>query len=135
MKIVMEQNKAFLDYANEILHVRFDPAQSITIASVTEDNQIMGVVVYTRFTPFGCELSVASTTPKFLTRSFLRVVFGYPFKQCGMVRISAVIEDGNINAIDMDERLGFIREATLKQWYGDTDGILLRMTKDECKWI
>lgn len=135
MKIVMEQNKAFLDYANEILHVRFDPAQSITIASVTEDNQIMGVVVYTRFTPFGCELSVASTTPKFLTRSFLRVVFGYPFKQCGMVRISAVIEDGNINAIDMDERLGFIREAILKQWYGDKDGILLRMTKDECKWI
>lgn len=135
MKIVMEQNKAFLDYANEILHVRFDPAQSITIASVTEDNQIMGVVVYTRFTPFGCELSVASTTPKFLTRAFLRVVFGYPFKQCGMVRISAVIEDGNINAIDMDERLGFIREAILKQWYGDKDGILLRMTKDECKWI
>lgn len=95
----------------------------------------MGVVVYDRFSPWNCELSVASTTPKFITRPFLNAVFRYPFVKCNLQRITAVIEDGNINALDMDKRLGFITEARLKDWYGDKDGIMLRMLKQECTWL
>jgi RimJ/RimL family protein N-acetyltransferase len=133
--IVKQQHPAFFEFANHILDVKFDPRISRCIASVTEDNQIMGVVIYDRFSPWNCEVSVASTTPKFLTRPFLRAVFEYPFGMLGLRRITAVIEDGNINALQMDKRLGFVEEARLKGWYGDTDGILLRMLKEECKWL
>lgn len=133
--IVLDQHPAFFEYINTILSVKFNPEQSRCIASVTEDNRIMGVVVYSRFTPWNCELSVASTTPKFISRGFLKAVFHYPFIKCGLRRITAVIEDGNINALEMDKRLGFVEEARLKGWYGDTDGIMLRMLKEECAWL
>ncbi len=130
-----EQRPEFFDFINKILDVEFDPEKSRCIASVTDDFKIMGVVVFDRFSPFNCELSVASATPRFMNRAFLKAVFRYPFVQLGLSRISAVIEDGNIHAIEMDRRLGFVDEAKLKNWYGDKDGFMLRMLKEECKWL
>ena len=133
--IVFDQHSDFFNYINAALGVKFDPSNSRCIASVTEDAKILGVTMYSRFTPWNCELSVASSTPRFIDRGYLRAVFRYPFEQLGLTRITAIIEDGNSKAIELDRRLGFIEEATLKSWYGDKDGIVLRMLKDECKWL
>lgn len=133
--IVLDQHPAFFRYANEILNVKFDPSQARCIASVTEDSQIMGVVIYNHFSPWNCEMSVASTTPRFVTRAFCKAVFHYPFTKCGLKRITAVVEDGNTKALDMDRRLGFIDEGRLKNWFGDKDGIMLRMLREECAWL
>jgi RimJ/RimL family protein N-acetyltransferase len=131
----VEQRPEYFDFINRILNVRFDPAMSICIASLSDDGEIYGVVVYSRFCEHTCELSVASSNPKFLTRRFLDAVFHYPFITAKKTRISAVIEDGNINALQMDLRLGFVEEARLVGWYGAKDGIMLRMLRSECKWI
>jgi RimJ/RimL family protein N-acetyltransferase len=134
MTISIEQKQEYFDFINTILGVRFDPAQSICIASLNS-GKLLGVVVFSRFMEFNCELSVASISPKFLTRKFLNVLFHYAFITAGKHRITAVIEDGNINALDMDKRLGFIEEGRLKGWYGEKDGLILRMLRDECRWI
>lgn len=133
--ICIQQKQEYFDFANRILDVKFDPAMSVCIASLSRQGDILGVVVFSRFMPHNCELSVASISPKFLTRKFLNVVFHYAFNTAGKERVTAVIEDGNVRAMDMDQRLGFVLEARLKGWYGEKDGFILRMLRSECKWL
>jgi L-amino acid N-acyltransferase YncA len=133
--VSIEQKPEYFDFINEILNVKFDPAQSVCIASLGLRGEILGVAVFSRFMEYNCELSAASVSPRFLTRQFLDVLFHYAYITAGKRRITAVIEDGNINALKMDKRLGFIEEGRLKGWYGEKDGLILRMLRDECRWL
>ncbi len=133
--VSIEQRPEYFDFINQILNVRFDPSQSVCIASLDTSGEILGVAVFTRFMEHNCELSAASVSPRFLTRGFLDVLFHYAFITAGKRRITAVIEDGNINALKMDKRLGFTEEGRLKNWYGDKDGLILRMLREECRWL
>jgi len=133
--VSFEQKQEYFDFINRILDVKFEAVKCVCIASIKPDGEIMGVVVYDRFSPWNCELSVASVTPKFIDRAFLRAVFRYPFIQCGLRRVTAVTEDGNDGALRINKRLGFVDEAKLKNWYGDTDGNMLVMTRESCKWL
>ena len=132
MKVSIEQRTEYLDFINRVLDVKFVAGQAITIASLSNDGEILGVVVFNNFTEHNCELSVASVSPRFLSKSLLRAVFHYPFETAGKSRITAIIEDGNEAALTLDRRLGFVEEARLKGWYGDKDGIVLRMLREEC---
>lgn len=105
------------------------------IASLDDEGKPLGVVVFSRFMEHNCELSVASVSPKFLTRKLLNVIFHYAFITAGKRRITAVVEEGNTNALDIDKRIGFTEEARLKGWYGDKDGLILRMLREECNWL
>lgn len=131
----IQQKQEYFDFINEILGVKFDPKMAICMASLSSSGDILGVVVYDRFTTTGVELSVASVSPRFLTKDFLDAVFHYPFVTCGKTRVTAVIEEDNHRAMRLNTGLGFVSEAKLKCWYGNKDGIILRMLRDECRWV
>lgn len=131
--VSIEQKPEFMEFINNVLNVKFVPEQAMTIASLNEQGDILGVVAFNNFTEHNCELSVASITPRFLSKTFLRAVFHYPFITAGKRRITAIIEEGNEPALTLDKRLGFVEEAKLKGWYGEKDGIVLRMLREECK--
>lgn len=133
--ISIEQKQEYFDYINKILDVKFDPKLCVCFASLSNDGKINGVCVVDRFTQYGCELSVASTTPRFLTRDFLDVIFHYVFITAKKTRITAMIEEDNHKAMRLNQGLGFVIEGTLKGWYGKKDGIVLRMLKEECRWL
>jgi len=135
--VCIQQKPEYFEFINKILNVKFEPDKSpcVCIASLSPDGDILGVAVFSRFMEHNCELSAASVSPHFLTRQFLDVLFHYAFITAGKRRITAVIEDGNIYALKMDKRLGFIEEGRLKCWYGEKDGIILRMLRDECRWL
>ena len=133
--IYAEQDLAVLNWASDILKVKFDYKQCAWIANLSDDCDILGAVVYTRFSPWNCEMSVASASPKWATRKFLKVAFGYPFEQMELKRVTAAVEPDNINSIDMLERLGFVQEATLSEWFGDKDALIYRMKRKDCKWL
>lgn len=132
---MLEQHVSCLEFVNNMLGVKFTPDMARWISNIDDDGKLLGVVVLSRFTPWNCELSAASVSPKTWSRAMLKAVFSYCFIDCGLSRITAVVEDGNITALEFDKRLGFVQEARLKDWYGDKDGILLRMTRDECRWL
>lgn len=133
--IVYAQDPALLDFANRVLGVKFDPAQSAWMAK-TDGQSIEAVIVYTRFSPHNCEMSIATNGErKWATREFLRACYRYPFVQMGLRRITAVVEEDNSKSLNMCRRLGHAEEARLKHWFGEKDGIVFRMTKDTCKWL
>lgn len=133
--IVWGQELAHLEFAERLLKVKFIPAESSWLASVDANGSLLGVVVYTRFSKYNCEMSVAAASPRFLSKKSLKSFFGYPFLQLGLRRVTAVTEETNHHAQAFLLRLGFTPEGILRDWFETTDGIILGMLKGECKWL
>lgn len=134
--IDIQQKQEYFDFINRELDAGFSTDQHcVCFASLGNEGEILGVVVFSGFTEFDCHISVASVSKKFLTRSLLDVIFHYAFITSKKRRVTAIVEDGNTKAMDMNLRLGFIRESVAKHWYGEKDGHVLRMLREECKWV
>lgn len=134
--ISLAQEPAWLDWASEVLKVKFDPSAAAWIARLRGDATPHAVVVYTRFSPFNCEMSIASDGDvRWGSREFMRVCYSYPFIQCNLNRITVVVEEDNERSLVMCRKLGHVQEGVLKQWFGTKDGIVFRMLKEECRWI
>lgn len=132
--IFTEQRQEIFDYLNYKLEANFSPETGRTIA-VVEDGKILGAVVADRFTKSGCELSIASDEPRFLTKGFIKFIFNYVFNTCGIIRITTLVKEHNKRSLKLMDGIGFVKEAVLKKGYGDQDAVLFRMLKDECKWL
>lgn len=135
MKIVWEQKPEYLEFANKLLNVNFLSKDVTWLASVDDGDNILGVVVYSRFSRKNCEMSVAAASPKFLNKRALKAFFGYPFYQLGCNRVTAVVETTNRHALEFDKRLGFRVEGLLQRWFENSDGIIMGLLKEECKWL
>lgn len=132
-QIITTQAPEFLAAAGAMLGVRFDPTQCATITCADGDD-LLAVVVFSRFASAHCEMSIASWSPHWAKRRFIAACFDYVFRQCGLCRVNAVCEADNRRSADMMERLGFIQEARLARWFGSKDGVLYRMLDNECRW-
>ena len=132
------QNPEFLAWANDVLQVEFrpDPATTVWITRLNSDGSVAAVVVFSDFRTHNCEMSVASNgRARWATREFLGVCYRYAFKQMEMRRVTAVVEDGNEKSLTMCRKLGHVEEGRLRCWFGERDGIVMRMLKEECKWL
>jgi hypothetical protein len=73
--------------------------------------------------------------PKVITKLFYQIVFDYPFHVCKVNRITNFINSTNTHSIEITERLGFKKEATLKGYFPDGDGLVYCMWRNECRWL
>ena len=129
------QSPARIEWVAERLGVDFSQPAKVIVSVDDDTSQILGGVVYSRFTPGNCEMSVAADSPKFLTRKTLREYFAYPFEQLALRRVTILIESCNTHSIDFNRRLGFVAEGLLRNWYGQHHGILMGMLREDCKWL
>jgi len=114
------------------LHEEFTDCRAIGFA---RNGALIGGVVYHNYREPSIEMSIATTDPKWCTRSILKQCFTYPFKQLGVKRITTLVDAENQPVRAFNERLGFIHEATLKDALHDGDAALYRMLPDECRWL
>lgn len=135
MKIEWGQKLSHLLWAENILQVRFKQSECTWLSSIDSHGNLLGVVIYTRFTATNCEMSVAAASPKFLSRRALRAFFGYPFGQMKLCRVTAVVSTDNPHSYQFNRRLGFSVEGSLRKWFGETDGIIMGLLKEDCKWL
>lgn len=107
---------------------------------VVKGGELIGGVIYTNLKdlPFGgaaIEMDCAGE-PGWLTRSTLKALFGYPFLQLGVVRITTMVAKANRRARKMNERLGFKQEGCIRNGFGGgRDMIVYGMLRSECRWI
>ena len=131
-----EQNKKYIDFANRILSADFNATPSVTISNVDENGEILAVVIYTRFSKHNCEMSIATSGHKnWASKRFLKACYAYVFYQCGLKRITVVVDENNNQSITMCKKLGHVKEGILHSWFGETNGVIFRMKKEECKWL
>jgi len=69
------------------------------------------------------------------SRSFLALIFHYPFVQLGAKRITAPVASTNAKSINLVHRMGFELECTLAQAIPEGDLHLFRMWRDDCKFL
>lgn len=80
--------------------------------------------------------SLAGIGKKWMTREYLWFCYHYPFEQLGVNKIIGTVDSSNLAARKLDEHMGFVLEATLKQAAPNGGDLLIyTMTKDQCKWL
>lgn len=104
------------------------------IGVIKNETPVAGVVYYAYRWPC-IEMACASIDKGWLNRKFLKTFFEYPFHTLNCKRIVSLVDDDNYHALEFNRKLGFVKEAHLKDAHPNGDAVLLRMLKSECRWI
>lgn len=116
------------------------PSADYEAIGVIRAGVLIGGVIYSEYREIAPDVHDmrmhCAGDPGWLTRATLRAFFGYPFNQLGCIRVTATVARANRRALDMNRRLGFAIEGTIRDGYGPgRDGLLLGMLRRECRWI
>jgi RimJ/RimL family protein N-acetyltransferase len=112
-----------------------DFGECVTFAIVAEQELIAGIV-FNNYRDPSIEVTMASISPRWCTRSIMRTVFSYPFHQIGCKRITASVEDMNQPVRAFLCHLGFRQEGVMRQAFRTgRDAVIFGMLRDECRWL
>lgn len=137
-RISYDQSQLRLDWVADRVGpgVNFAQPAKVLLSVDDQTHEFLGGVVYNHFTPGNCEVHVVAESPRFANRHTIREFFAYPFLQLGLNRLTGIVHTSNRRSLEGAQRLGFRVEGLLRDWYGkDQHGILLGMTREECKWV
>jgi len=133
--IVWDQHPAYLAVAEQILGIKFDQRTVTWLTSKDQDGNILGVVVFSRFTEGNCEITIAALSPHFLSKDFVTKACFYVFGQLACRRVTAIIAVGNDKSLRLAQQLGFGIEGTLRNWFPQSDAYILGLLPENCKWL
>lgn len=103
---------------------------------VEREGEIVAGVIYCDPTPSSVCIHVAAKPGvNWISRAFLKLVFGYCFDGLGVKRVTGFVPESNARARKLDEHLGFKHEATLSDIYPDGGLMVFRMMREDCRWI
>jgi len=100
-----------------------------------EEGEIIGAVVYDAFTPYDCCIHVRLDKSGCKVPGVLKQVFGYPFEQLGLTRITGLVAKSNAKGMELCTWLGFTFEGVKEKALGDEDEVIFGMTRENCKWV
>lgn len=106
-----------------------------SLAALDEAGEFMGAVVYDAFTPFDCCIHVRLEKPGCKERLILKEVFGYPFEQLGLKRITGLVAKSNTKGHKLCTYLGFHFEGLKEKALGDEDEVVYGLLKENCPWL
>jgi RimJ/RimL family protein N-acetyltransferase len=107
-----------------------------TSIGLERNGELIAGVLFDNFNGRSINMHVASDGSRgWMNREYLWYCFHYPFEQLGVKRITGLVAASNEDAMKFDTHLGFIHEATLKDAAPDGDLHILRMFKDECRFL
>lgn len=119
-------------WVGERLETKFSHCRAI---GYEREGKLIAGVVYDEFNGANVNMHVAAEGTNWLARNYLRAVFGYPFNQLKVKRVTGLVASTNQRALDFDLHLGFTVEAVLKDAHPDGDLIVLVMRPESCRWI
>lgn len=101
-----------------------------------EQQSVEWVVGYTGFVGKVCQMHVVNLGTRRSPRKMLWAAFDYPFNQVGLEAVLGIVNSKNDAAIRFDKHLGFKEVMRLGGLHdGGGDIVILRMNRDECRWI
>lgn len=97
--------------------------------------RLIAGVVFTEFDGINCQMSVAASSPRWLTPPILKTMFHYPLVQLGARRVYSLALAEATSVRDFMTRLGFTHEGTLREAFDLGDAVVYGMLRRECRWI
>ncbi len=103
---------------------------------VVRNDCLAAVVAYNGFTGRTCFMHDAIDDPTVIDRTFVREIFKYPFEQCGVKYILAMVDSANERALSINRRIGF-KEILRLDGAGleGPDMILLQLDAASCRYL
>lgn len=110
---------------------------TMQVISREENGELYGGVIYENYTGAGGSLlaHVAGFRPNWLNRDMLYIMFDYPFKQLGCKVIYLQVASKNEASLKFAKSLGFVEYVTIEDVFPDDNMILLRMKRDDCRFL
>lgn len=113
---------------------RFDPTRDQVISSESAAGKLLGGVIYQNFFGVSIECHIAGFDPRWLNRTLLSKLFGYPFEQLGVKKIFVQIPTRNQHSLVFCKKLGFTEAARLEDVYRDGGLVIMEMRRENCRW-
>jgi RimJ/RimL family protein N-acetyltransferase len=70
-----------------------------------------------------------------INRRFLWLILHYPFEQLKVKKIVAPVHSANAKSVRFCEKMGFVKEAIVKDLFADGDLFFLTLTKNQSKML
>ena len=120
-----EQRPEYPEWAAQNLKIDREYFGNCSTISVWSDESLCAVIVYSAYNSHNCEVTVSAVNKWWLRREVMDVLMNYPFNQLGCRRITLLIRDGNRLVSRLVEKLGFIQEGRLREFYPDGNDCLV----------
>lgn len=134
-RLVYDRREELLAWAAERIGIGAFRSDAQVIG-IERSGRLAGVVVFDTFSRCDCNMHVASDgSGHWMTAGFLRAVFAYVFTQCGLLRVSAPIAEGNVKALKFVASVGFEREGYHPQACSSGAIISTGLLKSRCRYI
>ena len=112
-----------------------DPRSVQAAIGWLRDDDLTAGVTYENFTGQSVTATIAVAPGAVFPKDFLWVIFDYPFNQLGCGKMLAYIASDNWKSAKLVERLGFVKEATIADYYPDADMNIYSMMKQQCRFL
>jgi hypothetical protein len=106
-----------------------------TALGFEDDGGLFFGVVYDLFTGTNVFMHCGASRKRWMRREMLADVFGYPFFQLGVDRITGPVDSRNEVALRFDKHIGFTEETRLRGAVPGGDMIMLVLWRNDCKWL
>lgn len=138
--ICFDQDNEIKSWASEKLeNICFGES---AILSMRQDDKLIAAIIYNNFftspkgDPISIEMSIASISPLWCSRSHMYSIFAYPFIQLSLKRVQATCSENNVNVRNFLDRVGFTLEGIGREaWTHGGNCAVYSMLKNECKWL
>lgn len=100
------------------------------------DNKITAVIGYEGFTGASCRMHMAGEG-QWMTPGFIRAAFEYPFTTLDLPMVFGIVPSGNLVALDIDKRMGFVELLYIPGAHPDGGIHFLQLTREDwrrSKW-
>lgn len=98
-----------------------------------ENGEIVNGVWYEDFN--GKSVTCHIVLKKPLNRTFLAIIFDYPFIQLGVSKIIGPVKSNNQKSINLVTKFGFKEEARLLEAFPDADLIFFVINREDCRFL
>ena len=134
-RLVLDQKERVGEFAKALIpHVPSWGEWYVAIG-YEQDGDLIAGVVYNLYSGADIAMHVAGVGANWLSRSYLRAAFRYPFVQLGCRRVSGFVPATNVAAQRFDEHIGFRREGYMRHSLPDDDVIVYGMLREDCRWL
>lgn len=115
-----------------------DADPRIACASIGWESEGAGLTCgafYENFTGKSITATIAVEAGSVMPKEFLRAIFRYPFNELGCWKVLALVAESNYRSQSMVEKMGFVKEAVVTDYYPDGDMFIYSMNKLQCRFL
>lgn len=111
-----------------------DPRGISAAIGWVSDGKLVAGATYEDYTGGSITATIAIDNGS-MVKQFLSAIFEYPFRQLNVGKIFAMVAQTNSPSRRLVEKMGFVQETVLKDYYSCEDLIVYSMTAKQCRFL